>query len=177
MIATHRAEAAHLFRRVGAPTSEILSAESAHRGCRDAGCSPTRRALYSQKSGPKWCTEHLWGCAPPWSRLLDRPESRCAAAPDAKLNCADSQLLYNPLLVCKALCLPRPPRRTSPITPLLSREAFITARDGISGWVDDVEKREASISELEDDAKDRSLMPLASGRLGHVTVRAVHAYT
>ena len=65
MIATHRAGAAHLFRRVAAPTSEILSAESANRGCRETGWLPTRRALYRHKSGPKWCTEHMWGCAPP----------------------------------------------------------------------------------------------------------------
>ena len=35
---------------------------------------------------------------------------------------------------CKAL-FPRPPRRTSPISPLLSREACSAAGDGISGWV------------------------------------------
>ena len=61
MIATHRAEAAHLFRRVGAPTSEILSAESAHRGCRDAAWIPTRRALYIQKAGPRQSQSRTYG--------------------------------------------------------------------------------------------------------------------
>ena len=63
MIATHRAEAAHLFRRVGAPTSEILSAESANRGCRETGGLPTRRALYTQKSGPRqWQSRTCGAC-------------------------------------------------------------------------------------------------------------------
>ena len=61
MIATHRAEAAHLFRRVGAPTSEILSAESAHRGCRETASLPTRRALYTQKSGPRQSHSRTYG--------------------------------------------------------------------------------------------------------------------
>ena len=61
MIATHRAEAAHLFRRVGAPTSEFLSAESAHRGCRETGVFPTRRALYTQKSGPRQSHSRTYG--------------------------------------------------------------------------------------------------------------------
>ena len=77
MIAAHRAEVAHLFRRVGAPTSEILTAESARGSGREVGVTPTARALYRQKSGPKRRTEHLCGRALPWSRLLDRPESRC----------------------------------------------------------------------------------------------------
>ena len=72
MIAAHRAEVAHLFRRVGAPTSEILTAESARGSGREVGRLPTRRALYRRKSGPKLCTEHMWGRAPPWSRLLGR---------------------------------------------------------------------------------------------------------
>ena len=53
MIATHQAEAACLFRRVAAPTSLILPAESANRGCRETGAFPTRRALYIQKLGPR----------------------------------------------------------------------------------------------------------------------------
>ena len=61
MFAAHRAEVAHLFRRVGAPTSEILSAETARGGHRDVGCSPTARAPLNQKSGPPVWHAHVSG--------------------------------------------------------------------------------------------------------------------
>ena len=61
MIAAHRAEVAHLFRRVGAPTSEILSAESARGGHRDVGVTPTARAPLNQKSGPRRPHAHVSG--------------------------------------------------------------------------------------------------------------------
>ena len=61
MFAAYRAEVAHLFRRVGAPISEILSAETARGGHRDVGCSPTARAPLNQKSGPPVWHAHVSG--------------------------------------------------------------------------------------------------------------------
>ena len=79
MIATHQAAAAHLFRRVAAPTSQILSAESAIRGCLETGdwiASHTSSRLHSEiRTTATVACAHVWGvpdCRGP-AFWIDRP--------------------------------------------------------------------------------------------------------